>query len=248
MTRRRPKHRRYFHGVTEIGGEAPAYATEGDLCDAFAAYAERAGWKPYAEVDGWDLVLVRDGKQIGVAAKLKANLEVLAQAHENEYRGREPHYRAVLVPACGRDFARVAHALRLVVYTHSTIDSQWYGIDRLLLFERAPTKLLTLPELALQGGGRPSPRTLSSWRIAALRLCIRLDERGVLTSLDFAEAKIDMSRWVTAGWLIDTGKTVPGPKGRPLKTYARGEHAPDERYADVKAALIAEMAADRRSA
>lgn len=83
----------------------PKYASEAELCAQFIEYASSVGWVSYAETAGWDVLLVRktDGYQIGVQAKMQANLEVLQQAtaHEGPYSESGPDFRAVLVPAYG---------------------------------------------------------------------------------------------------------------------------------------------------
>ena len=37
------------------------YETEADLCRAFIANAEAAGWTAYPETSGWDIILERRG-------------------------------------------------------------------------------------------------------------------------------------------------------------------------------------------
>lgn len=84
--------------------------SEEELCSLFAADARKNGWAVYPEQGTWDLLLVRgSGKaavvQVGVQAKLKANLHVLSQALppiSRSYRNKKqfdsgPHYRVVLI-------------------------------------------------------------------------------------------------------------------------------------------------------
>lgn len=39
----------------------PKFKTEADLCTAFCAAARDEGWVPYAETEGWDILLVHPG-------------------------------------------------------------------------------------------------------------------------------------------------------------------------------------------
>lgn len=67
------------------------YSTEAELCTAFIDWVKAENgkargrdtapvWTPYAETAGWDILLAADdGTQIGIEAKLKFNLKVLAQ-------------------------------------------------------------------------------------------------------------------------------------------------------------------------
>ena len=74
--------------------KVPRYKTEAALCADFITWVKAesgtqrrfgAGrspvWTPYAETAGWDILLVAaDGTQIGVQAKLRFNLKVIAQS------------------------------------------------------------------------------------------------------------------------------------------------------------------------
>ena len=107
------------------------YATEAELCTAFINWIKSENgktlgrdtapiWTPYAETAGWDILLVADdGTQIGIEAKLKFNMKVLAQSLPDcwdtyaDYPG--PDYRAVLVPKFDSDHERICAALGLVM-------------------------------------------------------------------------------------------------------------------------------------
>lgn len=101
--------------------KVPLFQSEAALCDAFMAWARARGWTPYPETAGWDvLVVIEGGLQIGVQAKLRFNLKVLAQTfprlepgfYANEHG---PNYRAILVPDTA-DCLWLAESLGLLVF------------------------------------------------------------------------------------------------------------------------------------
>lgn len=111
----------------------PKWDTEAALVADFNAWAREAGWTPYPETAGWDVLLVRDsdGFQIGVEAKLRLNVEVLCQALSREHpfsRGVGPDCRCVLVPNYGAQagLQMIARHLGIVVVTASRRES-WRG-------------------------------------------------------------------------------------------------------------------------
>lgn len=189
----------------------PMPAREAELCERFAAAARHQGWEPYPEVGGWDLVLVwrgeptrflRTGDQIGVEAKLRAGVEVLAQVlQRGRYQG--PDFRAVLVPKASKDFRFLARELRVPIYDlrdcairRRASWGDWPVIQPADGLRWEPKRRLWLPPVPLQApGGQPAPRRLTSWRVAALRLCTLIRDRGFLTSADFTREKIAISTW-----------------------------------------------------
>lgn len=53
-----------------------------------------------------------------------------------------------------------------------------------------------LPPVVPSGpAGAPAPRPLTRWRVQAIRLCIRLRERGHVTSEDFRELGVAAATW-----------------------------------------------------
>lgn len=84
--------------MKRIKRQAPAFKTEAELCAAFSAECRRLGYKVYPEHEDWDVVVVdKDGNQLGVQAKLKANVTVLYQALRGMTRRSKPKFGAVLV-------------------------------------------------------------------------------------------------------------------------------------------------------
>lgn len=206
------------------------YKTEVELCTEYAEWVRAHGFKVYPETSGWDLLLVATekhgpvvvGDQIGVQAKLRANLEVLEQASRDDpeftvyANARGPNWRVVLVPDYSGAFHEVARRLKLVVVAprHSfgtpmgfAPHAQYFHVES----RRMPAKPEWVPDVEMwTPPGAPSPRSLTKWKLAALRLCALAERRGYLTKADFAAAKVSMSRWVAA----------KGPKG--ANTWIRG--------------------------
>lgn len=86
---------------------------EGELCEWFMDLARSKNWVCYPETSNWDILLVRNGIQIGVQAKLRANVKLITQTLPHNlgvwrnmmsspalYRGRikGPDFRTILVP------------------------------------------------------------------------------------------------------------------------------------------------------
>ena len=228
-------------------------AKESVLCDAFAEAARGDGWTVYPEVGTWDLVLVMGGEpeemiQVGVQAKLRANVGVLRQALEGRHRRDGPRYRAVLVPKSSGDFDYIAHDLGLGIYTENHIrevevSKRYYGGTYTRTHPRlditAPSRVwihtspLWLPPVVpRRSGGVAAPSTLSRWRVQAIKICLVLEARGYVTRDDFRKWDVDKSRWVAYGWIKAEGKI-----GR-LTRYVTGIDPPIEGWRDVAAELL----------
>lgn len=227
--------------------------TEAELCDALVVAAERSGWDVYPEVAGWDLVLVWSGRvaipsylfrgigppepghQIVVEAKLRANCDAIWSAVSRARFGDET---AVLVPNATRDFVQLCQYLNIRVFQYpGTSDSYELRMKESIFPGRSTSaQRLTLPPIALKGsGGMPSPRTLSPWRVGALRICAVLRSRGWITGDDFKAHGIDRHRWVARKWVVGDGKI-----GK-LTRYVAGANAdvdgPDVGYEKERDAL-----------
>lgn len=224
------------------------YKTEADLCDAFVAVAAQAGWQAYPECGNWDLLMVRDGIQVGIEAKLRCNIDVLAQAVQ--YSGApyvnvpQPHYRGVLVPSATFAMKTVCASLRLHRWDHQWITDRYdrgdLGLHEGYLF--GSENRVELPEVAIQtSGGCPSPKLMSKWRINALRICILFEEQGYLTRADILDGGCDPGRW-TQFWMVPDGQ-VMGTKGRMVTRYVpnprRLDDMPSFGYEAEMAALAA---------
>lgn len=108
-----------------------------------------------------------------------------------------------------------------------------------------------LPDVVVQHrGGVPNPRAVTQWKLAAVRLCLLLAERGYLTGPDFKGARpggVSVSTWLQRRWLRRDGSITirPGERSRaryvarPAEEWQHGQPRPDVRYPEIVAALRA---------
>ncbi len=227
--------------------------SERELCDRFRAVAARGGLVVYPECSGWDMVAVRldeADSQLGIEAKLKPNLEVLAQACRNRNtRGPNPRYRAVLVPLTPPEPFRVlARELGIAVISMEALGADFMRsrgdveVENLRAIcaqmkPHATTRPLWVPPYVPDlPAGVPSPRTVGPWRVNAARLCARLRAGETLTRADFTAHGINIARWLEksryGAWL----ERVPGTK--PARYMSRNpDRLPDMDFPDVAAGL-----------
>jgi hypothetical protein len=235
-----------------------------DLEDGWTVYPETCGWdmllvleKPrelsVPEQRVWqhsrDLPLA-PGTQLGIEAKLRCNCTVLRQALPRRmYTDVEdttgPDFRAVLVPKVSGDFATVARHLDLVVLEGEPHPERYRGpdakrLEQLLRHARAwpHMKQYELPEIVPRcEAGVPSPSTLSRWKVAAIKLCLRLRANGFVTRSDFNELGLSTSIWYHR-WVVK-GERV----GRVQRWVREPGWTPwDEVHADEAAQLLAKDA------
>lgn len=216
------------------------YKLESELCDTLTKYARANGWKVYPETSGWDLLLAKD-IQMGIQAKLKDNIDVIAQALE-----AGPHVRAVLVPRASREFRKVANACGIFVieglirkrdtagrrYWTKEINTELDSYRQKHL--NSPKKLCWLPDVEINvPAGVKSPKSITEWKVKAVKLCFKLNEKGYLTSKDFQEAKLSITIWKIK-WLVDSGK-----KDGKLTRYVKNPNAtlPDRLYPEITEAF-----------
>lgn len=230
---------------------SPSYATEAELCQVLAAQAREEGWVPYPETGGWDLLLVRprDGFQVGVQAKLRPNVDVLAQALVAE-RSKGPEVHAVLVPSCSDAFRKVARDLRLLVLEGANLDASWraasgmgargmaytsleYVVPRAPLHHHVQGRCWVPPFVPQLPAGVPGPRQVTQWQVGAAKLCALLRERGAegVTRAEATALGLSFTRWEQA-WL----NKVPGTKPARYVPVA-GIALPDEDFPYVAAGL-----------
>lgn len=223
---------------------------EEELCQGFKEIVEKVGGVVYAETAGFDMLVVGpDGLQIGIEAKLRANVDVLVQALNGDvWPGRPkkagPDYRAVLVPKCSEAFRVVAGQLHVWVFDLSGSNADIVNFD-LQFFSDFETyihnhyvwqynKACWVPPTTFNiPAGVPSPRSVTPWKIGAVRLCMRLRAQGFVTSRDFTECGIAFSPY----WrrkLRGYGRVQrPSPNGRKTVLLMRyiqrnGSKLPDE--------------------
>lgn len=201
----------------------PLFASEAALCAAFAEEVIRQGWTPYAETSGWDLLLVGHGLQVGVEAKIRPSLQVLAQCAgrmSNKWRAQGPAYAVVLVPHAPGDFVTVARAIGAEAIAPRLREDWGTGKQRIewprllhrlehveaLHFEEPAWVPDVVPDVP---AGASSPVRLTAWKLLALRLVARLLQiRGWVTVHDFRDIGLDSSRWYHH-WLLPQGDDRP---------------------------------------
>lgn len=234
------------------------YPTEAALCADFISWvkaevgrfdhgAQTPVWTPYAETAGWDILLVaEDGTQIGVQAKLKFNLKVIAQTIPScwdAWHDEGPDYRAVLVPENDGLVDQICAALGLTAFYSR--GASWenrpsFGPGLAMEHWRggwhfwSPRQRCKLPAFVPDViAGASGPVQLTKWKVAALRIIARMDLRGFVTRQDFREIQIDPRRWTgPGGWSIPGA--VPGQ-------FARGPKLDfDRQHPVVYAAVLAE--------
>lgn len=238
----------------------PQFATEADLCSAFIKWVQHCGgkikygercpvWTPYAETAGWDILLVaEDGTQIGIQAKLKFNMKVLAQTVPDSWaiwHQRGPDYRAVLVPEQDSTHQNICAALGLIMFT---ADGRPWGMDPVQEFSPdlrsgstwhwwSPEKREKLPAYVPDvAAGASGPVQLTEWKVKALRIVALLEVNGTVCRNDFRDNHIDSRRWTgPQGWVVATDK--PG-------VYARGPGLDfDKQHPQVYQQVLAEVRA-----
>jgi hypothetical protein len=215
------------------------YETEAALCADFIAWAKAQGgsysygiktpnWTPYAETAGWDILLVaEDGTQIGIEAKLRFNLKVIAQCIPgcwDHWRDHGPDYRAVLVPDGDQTAEDICAALGLMLFRPRRAYGDDHGFTPGLSMEHdrtgwhywSPRKRCELPEFVPDVvAGASGPVQLTKWKVQALRIIATLELRGHVTRADFKAHGVDPRRWTgPSGWLkpgVNPGEFVRGP-------------------------------------
>lgn len=217
-----------------------AFETEAALCAAFIEAATANGeWIAYPETFG-DILLVRvsDGAQIGIEAKMVLNTKVILQAMPQSLRwtyGMDgPDFRAVLVPEhVTFDLKPVCDLLGLTIIRcrpgqmiglrstgarfHPDLPDDKEGDWKHDWHEWGPVNRVKLPDYIPDStAGTPSPITLTTWKIKAIKMAILLEERPV-TRADFAALQLSPTRWMEprTGWLTKVGAGWVWAEGHP---------------------------------
>lgn len=208
------------------------FGSEAELCHRFVELATELGYVAHCEVSGWDVLLVApNGEQIGVQAKLRANVDVLAQAlGHDDMPGPDVH--AVLVPDSSAAFKYVAKLIRVFVFDGAWLE-RW-SFDALAKIPRwKHTAREWVPEVLVPNpAGVPAPKSITPWKMAAVKLCLSARENGFVTAKMMRELKLS-----TTWWFAPTS-------GPALIRRARGQYTlrdpADPRMPDLKWPEIAE--------
>lgn len=148
------------------------------------------------------------GDQVGVEAKMRPGLPVLAQLlnrycyHHGPNR-KGPDFFAILTPRgkLSADMETVCKALGIGVYG---FDAK--AENETILFPRHRHKfpgghLWTPPVEPSFHGGHPAPKKLSHWRVGALEIMALLRSRGWVSGEDFKSRGIHRGAWLTRQWV-----------------------------------------------
>lgn len=208
---------------------------ESDLCESFIGAAESYGWTCYPETSGWDILMVREGTQIGVQAKLRANIKVIAQCLPPMYWSsrklhfsirrkivrRGPHYRTVLVPKektsrdTLKDMINVCQALGIWVFADEQTGWSLLQDGMSKAYEEYswdPEEPEWIPDVVPKNviPGASSPVQCTKWRQGALKLLARAKVFGKVTSQDAKELGVNMdlfvNRYNSDQWLVKNGR------------------------------------------
>lgn len=208
------------------------WPSEAAMFADFVGVAKALGFAIYPECCGHDLVMVapempaglrsplRAGDQVVVEGKLQASLGLLTQAMPPAHRQapvkRSASWYVALVPDHSWEFAAVARALGVVVMAWSPPpvgDSRLAAMQHRSQRERAWAWLalhrqdgdrLVLPEVQVDvTPGHPSPRMVTDWKIAAVKICLLGKERK-LTAEDVPAPM--RRRFLDRGWVSREGR------------------------------------------
>lgn len=236
------------------------YKLEREMCEELVGWSAPSGWIAYPEQGGWDLLLVRRGVQFGVQTKLRPTVKLMSQALSNPTRG--PHYRAVAVGNMDYrerlDFERVAKACHLVPIDMSCHHSHWldsagnrskfYTFIQWRHYRWFPEETIWIPPFVPKhAAGVPSPRTVSPWMVAAVKMELLFRSKGWVTIEDarsileqeIPNCKDSYARTLLQTYFKCTGEKVPGLKRCKkwtLTTYKR--HVPSRKYKHIVEAIL----------
>lgn len=250
------KKREYY---TSLPPHLQGCLPEQALCHDFIEEAQHHGWHVYPEYpeSRFDLYLVaeadcttrgvRPGVQVGVHAKMHANIDLLGQlqtvARRDRYRHRRgPDYIAALVP--GRAVTQTEHvvgeAIRLMglgffymFETHEGPNSRYNRkranlrtLDYFGERQHAVADRLPLPELEWwTEPGVPSPTPLTAWQLRTLRFIIEFEKAEVFDYLDFQKNRQNIALWLHSDWVVQAGHR--GPRKRVI--YKLNPNSPKDR-------------------
>lgn len=226
------------------------------MCAEFQRIMKDRGWRVFPETSGFDILLVatggarwhstwdqvmNEGLQVGVEAKLRPNIKVLYQSLPMRQGQRSgPDFHMVLTPTHSSEFVMVA--ARLGILVASITPEMRFRRERDLrmppLFPFARClyeEPCWVPGVEVEmSAGAASPRTLSPWKLKAVRFCIEAEKRDFVTASDFAEAGLSASLFVRQRWFVACGKI--GRFNR-YQLNAASTDAPHRRFPEVAAAI-----------
>lgn len=246
---------------------------ESELCEVFIREFNKVdGWVCYPEAAGFDVLVVhRDGRQIGVEAKLTLNAKVADQILPNygdDYYGRPgPDHRLVIVSKitdANAGIAKMLYRLGVKVLAprqswertgyehtfdlkHSLLSDEtgntFFGRER--LFDWSPEERCLVPAIVTDlPAGVPAPIRLTPWKEAAVKLVALMRSQGFITVKQIAAHGIGATAWTQPGGI----KPAWLAKGTSRGQWVETEHMPafDKQHPDLYAIAVEALAAEVR--
>jgi len=188
---------------------------------------------------------IEPGDVVAVEGKLRASITVLRQAlppFRRRLLGNERESAAdfycVCIPEHDTDFAEVAMALDIGVAIMTPSGTRGWRGDRLERWDiQHAARVLGHPALAVPAldveivPGRPAPRALTPWKIAAVRLCLLGAQRDLGTA-DFVDTPVRARTFLDRGWMEPASGRGKSSTFRLLDA----EERPDRAYPEIAAA------------
>ncbi len=240
------------------------------MCAAFIREVDSLDeWTPYPETAGFDILMVhRDGRQIGVEAKLSLNAKVADQIlpkFTDEYFGKpSPDHRLVIVSKVTDASAGIEKMLNMLGVRVMLPQEDWtrtgyvlrFKIEQLLkhdnakntyfdgthLFDWNPEERCQVPAVVPDlPAGVPSPVRLTPWKESAIKLIALMRKQGYITVKPIAEHRMGSTAWTQPAG----NKPAWLAKGARRGQWIETEHMPpfDQQHPDMYAKALEELTA-----
>lgn len=244
--------------VKQRRADAMQWTSESAMFSAFIQQARHLGFVCFSESCGHDLILqagpnladcretagLEPGDTIVVEGKLRAGLGVLCQAlppRRRVFGGDGPcaNWYAVLVPKASSEFTEVAGAAGVVVLQLEPGENAWrfWGWDENLRSEvLAP---LDLPPVVEMPAGLPSPRSITRWKVAAVRLCLEAVEHPnrEIPGAAFRRGGVRQQLFLDRGWARVARREG---RGNVYELLDGRDDRPDLKYPEITEAVLRE--------
>lgn len=237
---------------------------EADLCALFIqAFSVFPDWTCYPEAAGFDVLVVhRDGRQIGVEAKLSLNAKVAEQilpgCGDDLYGKPGPDYRMVIVSKITDASAGIVKMLERLGVTVLLPRSRWTKEGDTYTFDLAHTLLEVSERKPFYDGymfdwnpperchvpimvthlpaGVPAPVRLTPWKESALKVMAQLRSQGFITAKQIDGHGIGVTAWTQPSG----SKPAWLAKGVVRGTWIETEHLPafDKQHPEVYALAV----------
>lgn len=214
------------------------FGSEAELCDVMSRVAREAGFAVHPECSGWDLLIVHraTGEQIGVQAKLRPNVGVLAQCLVG--RGQPgPGIHAVLVPGLPDAFVTIAEHLNIEAFAAEGLQAVHLELVLKQKYRWQHSALAWAPDVEIvTPAGVPSPRSITKWKLSAVKFCLLLRRRGYVTPADMRTHGLHRAFWfLPRSPLLRSN----GERGQYVFADPDSPSNPDMRWPEITQAITA---------